>query len=333
MKQCVPLVLLAAACVHPAHPFVLRPTPQQASTTTRRAAALSASSELPADQVIAFLRQGHTVTRGLLASDELAGHWTPRVLAAFEVERLEALRHEVQVFFGQDVYRQCTTVEQCLAQLAKKDDDAITPFLQVFNLWRRHPQLQPLVLSKTLGHVAAQLLGVPRVRLFQDSLFCKRPGDDPTLFHTDLGTSPLDTNSFVTAWIPLTPIPSIEKGGSPLQFCDGSHVDVAHKQWYDPHEDDDTTMLQRYTLRDYAPLALGDVTWHHGWTLHGSPGNTLGEARVALTVCFTSAQAKVMGKDVLFFPDEEDAISYEDWIAEVGVGGVVDHPLLPIVYP
>lgn len=60
--------------------------------------------------------------------------------------------------------------------------------------------------SHRLASVAAQLLGEERVRVYQDCIFLKEPGFTPTNWHSDLPLSPLDTNSFVTAWIPLRPI-------------------------------------------------------------------------------------------------------------------------------
>lgn len=69
---------------------------------------------------------------------------------------------------------------------------------------------------------------------------------------------------------------------------------MAHHFFYDPHESDDEERLKRYEVVDYAPLAVGDVTFHHGWCLHGSPGNKAEGAkeRVALTVCFVNAEAR-----------------------------------------
>lgn len=178
-------------------------------------------------------------------------------------------------------------------------------------------------------------MGVPRVRLYQDSLFYKRPGDDETLWHTDLATAPLDTNAFVTVWIPLTLVPASDAGGSPLRFLTGSHADRAKDYWYDPHEsDDDDAMLARYpVIEDHAPLALGDATFHHGWVLHGSPPNRLPEPRIALSLAYTAADARTLGEDALFLPDHEDEISFEDWLDEVGEGQVIDHSLTPVVYP
>jgi hypothetical protein len=38
---------------------------------------------------------------------------------------------QVRVFFGDEAFAACQTVEACRAQLAKKSDEDITPFLQV----------------------------------------------------------------------------------------------------------------------------------------------------------------------------------------------------------
>ena len=44
---------------------------------------------------------------------------------------------------------------------------------------------------------------MPEVQLYQSCLFKKRAGDEATNWHSDLHTSPLDTNDFVTCWFPL----------------------------------------------------------------------------------------------------------------------------------
>lgn len=41
-----------------------------------------------------YLRKGHTSVRGLFSKEEVAGI-KPTVMAAFDAEQLEALRHEV----------------------------------------------------------------------------------------------------------------------------------------------------------------------------------------------------------------------------------------------
>ena len=51
----------------------------------------------------------------------------------------------------------------------------------------------------------------------QSTVFLKRPGDGPTHWHSDLNMVPIDTNQFVTIWIPLRPIGYVLSWRSP--FC------------------------------------------------------------------------------------------------------------------
>ena len=75
--------------------------------------------------------------------------------------------------------------------------------MQLFNIWRSSPAAYDIVHSPSLGKIAADLLGVDAVRIYQDAVFIKRAGDGPTLWHSDLNMCPFDTNDFVTCWIPL----------------------------------------------------------------------------------------------------------------------------------
>ncbi|WP_348253282.1 hypothetical protein, partial [Salmonella enterica] len=51
--------------------------------------------------------------------------------------------------------------------------------------------------------------------------------------------SPFDTNDFITAWIPLTPVAACDEGGSGLIFASKSHKDFALNYWQDPHARED----------------------------------------------------------------------------------------------
>ena len=79
--------------------------------------------------------------------------------------------------------------------------------------------IRDLVTSKRLASTALELLGLKRVRLYQDCVFLKEPGFTETNWHSDLLLAPLDTNAFVTAWIPLRPlkvlIPEAAASGNP----------------------------------------------------------------------------------------------------------------------
>lgn len=81
--------------------------------------------------------------------------------------------------------------------------------------------------------------------------------DGPTLWHTDLATSPLDSNDMVTVWIPLTYVPAKDQGGSSLSFATASHRDMSVHYWWDPHDDDDDVIAERYKVEDYGALNPG----------------------------------------------------------------------------
>lgn len=63
-----------------------------------------------------------------------------------------------------------------------------------------------------------------------------------TNWHSDVRLTPLDTNDFLTFWIPLRPIAA--KGDSALEFAQGSHRDMSALFWRDPADLD-------FSIRNY----------------------------------------------------------------------------------
>jgi hypothetical protein len=179
---------------------------------------------------------------------------------------------------------------------------------------------------------------VPRVRLYQDSTFLKRVGDGPTLWHSDLNMAPFHTNEAVTMWLPLTPIPPEEEGGTGLLFASGSHRDFALSFWEDARGGGRRDLEGRYALDSYGRMEVGDATWHHGWCLHSSGPNDLEEDRMAFTLCFVADGAEMLegGEGKLGgggAPNDEDEESYRDWRGKVGRRvGEKEHVYLPLVW-
>lgn len=66
---------------------------------------------------------------------------------------------------------------------------------------------------------------MPQVTHVQDCLFFKESGMNVTNWHSDARLTPLDTNDFVTFWIPLRPMKAQNDSG--LVFARGSHRDMA----------------------------------------------------------------------------------------------------------
>lgn len=273
----------------------------------RFAAPLSMEEDitLHLSDVLDFERCGHLCTRQLFTRSEIESY-RRQLIAVAETNADVAREH---------------------ARKMNLDDSA--PFLQTFNPHRSHEIAMRLASSQRLGFIAAQLLGVELLRVYQTCLFWKRPGDAPTNWHSDLRTSPLDTNHFVTAWIPLADVPDAEDGGTALLYADGSHRDLAMAVWYS----DSCDMSDRYDLSDHGALRAGDVSWHHGWLLHSAADNQLPDSRFAFTVSFFADGARLVDDLAIRTVNDEDAPSYQAWIEECEPGDVLDHPLLPIVYP
>ena len=90
------------------------------------------------------------------------------------------------------------------------------------------------IMSRRLARIAAELLGADesegdRVRLYQSCVFVKPPGFGETNWHSDANMVPLDTNRFVTLWLPLRPL---QEDDAALVFASGSHRDFALPYWH-----------------------------------------------------------------------------------------------------
>lgn len=289
--------------------------------------------KLSDSELIQFLREGHLFTSQLIEPKAITDFVAPAARAAYTNPdlALQAYRHKVRVCKKptKDLNVDSLTLQECMAILSDVEAEDI-PFMQLFNLWRQVPEIQAIALNPELGKFAADLLGVDAVRLYQDALFVKRTGDGPTMWHSDLNMAPFDSNDFVTCWIPLQKIPSQEVGGSSLVFASASHRDFALSYWSDPTAYD---LSDRYATMQYDEWEVGDCTWHHGWTLHCAPGNTLPEARYALSLSFVADETALLNEEGhIRYPDDEDMQSYSEWINDIGWGGIAEHPYTPIVY-
>jgi hypothetical protein len=101
----------------------------------------------------------------------------------------------------------------------------------------------------------------------------------------------------------------------------------------------DMDLVERgYRIASAGKMDWGDVTWHHGWTLHSSPPQPPGSTpRLALAVSYFADGARVRpqkGRNLRAGAhDMEDLESFRDWLKELKPGAVADHHLLPVVFP
>lgn len=289
-----------------------------------------------------YARMGHTVLRNFIPASTLQ-RIKKEVIHLTTQEELKAWRQKVQVALNSaELAASCQTVDECRLQLESLGI-ADVPFLQYFNTWTSLPEVKKLVFS--LGEAASTMLDVPKVRLYQDSIFWKRSFDGPTPWHVDAKMAPFDTQHMITFWIPLTDIPA---SGTALMFCSKSHSDFALPYWNpvpDDEEEQDARSSEwdrlelRYQDRyvDYMPMKLGDVTLHSGWTLHYANGNDDDNEkdRLALAISYVDAKAELRpdALDDLGKGDNEDLNSYRKWATSILPRTQFEHELVPIVWP
>jgi ectoine hydroxylase-related dioxygenase (phytanoyl-CoA dioxygenase family) len=173
-------------------------------------------------------------------------------------------------------------------------------FLQVMNLWESSALVREFVMGRRLARIAAELLEVDGVRLYHDQSLYKEPGGGITPAHADQCYWPLATDRTVTAWIPLAAVP-LDKG--PLAFYAGSHHESFGRDLgiSDESERQISAHLQASQFELYEqPFALGDVSFHLGWTFHRAGPNRSTEPRSVMTIIYMDAEMclKAPGNDM-----------------------------------
>mgnify|MGYP000851194868 FL=1 len=197
-------------------------------------------------------------------------------------------------------------------------------FIQCMRLWETSVDVLPLTCHTGLASVAAQLLQVPSVRLWQDQALYKEPGGRETTPHQDQTFWPIGVQGLLTAWIPLDDV-SIASGA--MAYVPGSHkagrlkvVDITHTtEPYDILSDD--------ALQGRAPkpveVSAGSVIWHHGLTVHQASANTTSAMRRVFTIVYIDAAAQ-RTQAWPAYPLDRDGVE---------VGAVIAGPGMPILWP
>lgn len=146
-----------------------------------------------------YARRGHAVLRLFLPAGTIQ-NLQSELLPYAKSHELDAWRQkvEVQLADSSDAYYQqnarslaksLKTIDDCRDMMESLGmDRSDLPFMQHFNIWRDEnanaPALRNLCLSPYMAQSASILLDSPTVRLYQDSLFHKRPGDGWTPYHS-----------------------------------------------------------------------------------------------------------------------------------------------------
>lgn len=206
------------------------------------------------------------------------------------------------------------------AGVALEDKDLYgKAFIQLGNLWQHDAQVTELVFCKRLARLASELIGTAGVRLYHDQSLYKEPSGGITPWHVDQQYWPMDSSKSVTAWIPLQSTP-LEMG--PLCFGRGSHLKYIAR---DVKISDESERIIAQAIKKekiieiQEPYALGDVSFHSGWTLHRAGGNATEQPRKVHTVIYMDEQMCLKARRSQ--NQENDRIS---WCGDTADGGVID---------
>ena len=212
-----------------------------------------------------------------------------------------------------------------------------TALRKIDNAWWADPDLAALATDARLGAVAARLLGVERIRLWQDQLLHKPPSGEA---HTRIGwhqdwdswRTVASVDRFVTAWVALD---DVDAGNGAMQVLPGSHHwGLLEGQSDFLGTDLDAQLARLAGQHDVAPRLLemqaGQVSFHHVLTFHGSSTNTSTRVRRSLAVHLVDASVTAVSK-----PDGWQ--HYNLGLLQQRGGGIGDtydiDDLWPVVFP
>lgn len=267
--------------------------------------ALDSTVALDPAALAAFRRDGHVTLRGALDPIELAA-LEPAISAA-------VARYDRHAHLGWD---ERTTYQRA--------------FVQVTNLWRRDAAARRFVFGRRVARLAAELLEVDAVRLYHDQALYKEPSHGAgghTPWHVDQYYWPLASDRSVTAWVPLCDVP-MEMG--PLAFAPGSHRFEAGRHLA-ISDDSDATCREALAAagfgRSIEPFALGDVSFHLGWTYHDAPPNRTERVRRVMTVIYIDAEMRIAAP-----AHEHQAVDLEAWFPGLRPGMLAASELNPVLW-
>jgi len=263
---------------------------------------LDSGLTLTPDTISDYRANGWTLVRSVCAPDEIATFGPAITKAAM------AHSNETRPLEERDTYGKA--------------------FLQVMNLWRVDPAVAEFTLAKRFAGIAAQLLGVEKVRLYHDQALFKEPGGGHTPWHQDSYFWPLDGSKTVTMWMPLVDI-SAEMGS--MSFGDKSHLEGLVDLTVGISDQSEAYFEgfikgKGYNVRTSGPMSAGDATFHNGITFHKAPGNPTDRVRAVMTVIYMADGLTV--QEPANGPQEGDL---KNWLPGLKPGDLAASEINPLI--
>jgi ectoine hydroxylase-related dioxygenase (phytanoyl-CoA dioxygenase family) len=200
-------------------------------------------------------------------------------------------------------------------------------FLQIMNLWVRGEGVKPFAFAPKLARIAAELMEVTGVRMYHDQALYKEPGGGITPWHADQYYWPFASDRTITAWIPLHDV-GLDMG--PLAFARKTHRMAFGRNL--EISDESEVQIQK-SLReaqadiDETPFAVGDISFHFGWTFHRAGANTTADPRRVMTVIYVDEEIEVSKPE-----NKAQENDLRSWCGGTEIGKPLDTPLNPVLW-
>ena len=232
-----------------------------------------------------------------------------------------------QISFSRPAINEAVSKHNSEKRKLEERDTYGKAFLQIMNLWERDEIVRQFTLYNKFARIAAELLGVERVRIYHDQALYKESGGGTTPWHQDQYYWPLDTKNTITMWMPLI---DLDASMGILTFAERSHKDGLVKNI--PISDESEHLLDAYVNEKgyniFMPdsMKAGDATFHYGYTLHKAPSNFSDKMREVMTVIYYADGAFVTVPE-----NEAQETDRRRWLAGVLPGEPAASRLNPVV--
>ena len=210
------------------------------------------------------------------------------------------------------------------------DGGTMGRFLSVELAWLHNRLLRDYVLSPRIAKIAADLLNVPRVRLYHDNAMSKEPGCGRTPWHYDDHHFPLATQDVVTDWIPAQPI---SRAMGPLAFARPIDVhklveDVAFNKFDTSYDRHVAEVFRNHAVAvDDEPFEIGEVSFHHNLCFHTAAANRTRQSRIVLANTYYADGARVVDAPTMVSGD------WQKFIPDTQPGDIAASALNPVCWP
>ncbi|MTI08241.1 phytanoyl-CoA dioxygenase family protein [Curvivirga aplysinae] len=163
-----------------------------------------------------------------------------------------------------------------------------------FKIHTAMPSAFEVATNPKLLDAVETILG-PNILLYSVSYIIKEPHSASHVsWHQDLTYWGLSCDDQVSAWLALSPA-TMESGC--MRMIPGSHL--GGKREHQLIEDENNVLLNGQNVIGvdekaavYCPLSPGEVSLHHGWTLHASMPNISHDRRIGLNIQYLAPHVR-----------------------------------------